>query len=110
MSHEDQQILVLDLFDTVFRTTATHWASQGVRYFPAPVTTGSVSSPMGLGSDSEPVEIELFGDRTFLADSMQFYLEYGCRMAPAGCWYFMPSFRGEEPDARHLNQFMHSEV
>src|SRR3990167_5351301 len=59
-----------------------------------PITTGSISSPMGLGSDSKPVEIELFGVKTYLADSMQFMLEYGCRIFKEGCYYLMPSFRG----------------
>lgn len=44
-----------------------------------PITTGSISSPMGLGSDSIPVKIQLGGRDTYLADSMQFALEYGCR-------------------------------
>lgn len=47
---------------------------------------------------------------TFLADSMQFFLEYSCRFGGPGAYYVMPSFRGEPTDARHLSQFMHSEV
>lgn len=75
-----------------------------------PVTTGSISSPIGMGSDSLPVEVELQGVRTYLADSMQFMLEYGCRFHPKGCYYLMPSFRGEKADERHLCQFYHSEA
>jgi asparaginyl-tRNA synthetase len=41
---------------------------------------------------------------------MQFMLEYGCRLSPEGAWYLMPSFRGEDADATHLNQFFHSEA
>jgi asparaginyl-tRNA synthetase len=41
---------------------------------------------------------------------MQFMLEYGCRLSPTGAWYLMPSFRGEDSDATHLNQFFHSEA
>jgi asparaginyl-tRNA synthetase len=41
---------------------------------------------------------------------MQFLLEYGCRFTPNGAWYIMPSFRGEEADETHLNQFFHSEA
>ena len=41
--------------------------------------TGSISSPMGLGSDSLPVKINLNGVSTYLADSMQFLLDYGNR-------------------------------
>lgn len=75
-----------------------------------PITTGSISSPVGLGSDSEPVEIRLHGRRIWLADSMQFALEYYLRQGHPGAFYIMPSFRGEASDARHLNQFYHSEA
>ena len=75
-----------------------------------PITTGSISSPMGRGSDSKPVKIKLNGIDTYLADSMQFLLEYGCRLTENGCYYIMPSFRGEEADERHLCQFYHSEA
>lgn len=75
-----------------------------------PVTTGSVTSPMGLGSDSLPVKIDLFGFETFLADSMQFHLEYMLRYIAKGVHYVMPTFRGESADERHLCQFYHSEA
>ena len=75
-----------------------------------PLTTGSISSPMGLGSDSKPVEITIANQKTFLADSMQFMLEYGCRLYEKGSFYLMPSFRGEQTDSRHLSQFFHSEA
>ena len=52
----------------------------------------------------------LEGQDTYLADSMQFLLEYGCRIFENGCYYIMPSFRGEKADERHLCQFYHSEV
>ena len=75
-----------------------------------PVTTGSISSPMGRGSDSLTVRINLEGIDTYLADSMQFLLEYGCRLNLKGVYYVMPSFRGEKADERHLCQFYHSEA
>ena len=75
-----------------------------------PITTGSISSPMGRGSDSSPVKVNLCGIDTYLADSMQFMLEYGCRYHTKGCYYIMPSFRGEMADERHLCQFYHSEA
>jgi asparaginyl-tRNA synthetase len=65
---------------------------------------------MGLGSDSQPVKIQIGGADTFLADSMQFMLEFGCRLTPNGCYYLMPSFRGEPNDKTHLHQFYHSEA
>lgn len=61
-----------------------------------PVTTGSISSPMGRGSDSSPVKVNIQGIDTYLADSMQFLLEYGCRLTTKGVYYIMPSFRGEK--------------
>lgn len=75
-----------------------------------PITTGAISSPMGLGSDSSPVEIQIQGIKTYLADSMQFFLEYACRINKKGCYYLAPSFRGEPADKRHLSQFYHSEA
>lgn len=75
-----------------------------------PLTTGAVSSPMGLGSDSLPVGVELGGRRTYLSDSMQFQLELAIRLFNQPAYYIMPSFRGEQVDSRHLNEFNHIEV
>ena len=83
---------------------------KGIDAIHLPVTTGSISSPMGRGSDSSPVKINLQGVDTYLADSMQFLLEYGCRLVDKGAYYIMPSFRGEKADERHLCQFYHSEA
>mgnify|MGYP000082403056 CR=1 FL=1 len=102
--------LLVELQDTVAVETTMFWRSRGARYLNLPITTSSISSPMGLGSDSSPVKITLFGVETYLADSMQFMLEYGCRFSKDGCYYLMPSFRGEEADTSHLNQFFHSEA
>jgi asparaginyl-tRNA synthetase len=100
----------VDVQDLITFETAAFWRGRGVKNLHLPVTTGSISSPMGLGSDSLPVRIDLFGVETFLADSMQFLLEYGCRLADRGSYYLMPSFRGEAADTTHLNQFFHSEA
>ncbi|WP_457032286.1 amino acid--tRNA ligase-related protein [Kitasatospora sp. P5_F3] len=102
--------LLVRLQDQLLHTTAEFWKERRALNLHLPITTGSVSSPMGLGSDSLPVQIELFGEKVYLADSMQFLLEYGCRIAPEGAWYLMPSFRGEEADKTHLSQFFHSEA
>lgn len=102
--------LLLRLTDTLQRATVSFWHARRVRAAYLPVTTGSISSPMGLGSDSTPVRIDLEGVPTYLADSMQFLLEYGCRLWKEGCYYVMPSFRGEQPDPTHLCQFYHSEA
>jgi asparaginyl-tRNA synthetase len=83
--------------------------SRGISALDLPLTTGSVSSPMGLGSDSLPVSVELCGQRTYMADSMQFLLEVGCRLSGSGVYYKSISFRGEDTDATHLQQFHHAE-
>lgn len=102
--------LVADLQHYVTILTQDFFETQHIKTLHLPITTGSISSPMGLGSDSLPVEIELFGVKTYLADSMQFMLEYGCRLFTTGAYYLMPSFRGEDADVRHLCQFYHSEA
>ncbi|XP_064172135.1 uncharacterized protein si:ch211-256m1.8 [Anguilla rostrata] len=80
-------------------------------YALTPLTTDTISSPMGLGSDSEPVYVNVMGQNVYLADSMQFVLEYFLRFQEdlPGTYYVSPSFRGEDPDATHLNQFYHVE-
>lgn len=93
-----------DATNEYFRT------SKGMESVMSPITTASISSPMGLGSDSEPVEIEMFGEKICLADSMQFFLEYLLRASDKGVYYIMPTFRGEEHDETHLNQFFHAEA
>lgn len=102
--------LLLDLQNEFSYATYSFYRSLKIPTIYLPITTGAISSPMGLGSDSSPVEIELFGVKTYLSDSMQFFLEYGCRFIPHGCFYIMPSFRGENSDKRHLCQFYHSEA
>lgn len=94
----------------LLRAVHGFFTDRGLISPPLPVTTGSISSPTCAGSDSLPVEVELFGERTFLADSMQFMLELACRLHPKGAYYVMPSFRGEMTDARHLPQFFHAEA
>ncbi|MEU4583284.1 asparagine synthetase A [Kitasatospora aureofaciens] len=101
---------VIGLQNAISVGTTKFWSERAVSAIHLPVTTGSVSSPMGLGSDSKPVPVDLLGARTYLADSMQFLLEFGTRMAPNGCYYLMPSFRGEDADETHLSQFYHSEA
>ncbi|HRH23124.1 MAG TPA: hypothetical protein PK295_00640 [Candidatus Magasanikbacteria bacterium] len=72
--------------------------------------TSSVSSPMGSGSDSEPVSIQ-FGDlQTYLTDSSQFGFEPLLFNTHDKLYCYLPSMRGEDPDKRHLNQFFHCEL
>lgn len=102
--------LLIELQDRI--TIATYQFFHSMKYVTLhlPITTHAVSSPMGRGSDSLPVEVNLFDIPTFLSDSMQFMLEYGCRIAKKNTYYIMPSFRGEKTDHRHLAQFYHSET
>ncbi|RCX21019.1 asparaginyl-tRNA synthetase [Anaerobacterium chartisolvens] len=90
--------------------TVKFYENKNIKTLHLPITTGSISSPIGLGSDSSPVKVNLCNVDTYLADSMQFMLEYGCRLFKNGCYYIMPSFRGESADERHLCQFYHSEA
>ncbi|MEE1750528.1 MULTISPECIES: amino acid--tRNA ligase-related protein [unclassified Streptomyces] len=102
--------LVAGLQDTAVRATYTYAHSRAVRALHFPITTRTVTCPTGLGSDSVPVPVQVNGVETYLADSMQFMLEYGCRVSPQGCHNILPCFRGDEPDATHLGQFVHSEA
>lgn len=103
-----KQLVILDNFISV--ETMKFYQERGILTLHLPVTSSSISSPIGRGSDSSPVKVVLEGQETYLADSMQFLLEYGCRLADRGCYYIMPSFRGEKADERHLCQFFHSEA
>ncbi|MBT2393900.1 asparaginase [Streptomyces sp. ISL-1] len=102
--------LVADLFHVVRTATAEYAHGHGLRNLPFPLTTRTVTCPTALGSDSEPVPVSVLGVDTYLPDSMQFALEYGCRLAPGGCYDIQPSYRGEIPDETHLNQYTHSEA
>jgi asparaginyl-tRNA synthetase len=102
--------LVAACYADIARCTHRYWEARGVRPALVPVTTVSVSSPMGLGSDSSPVPVHLAGRPAFLADSQQFALELLCRLYPYGAYYLMSSLRGEPSDATHLAEFFHSEV
>lgn len=102
--------VLVEIENTICRSTVEFYQNREIKTLCLPITTSSISSPMGLGSDSLPVEIQLFDIKTYLADSMQFMLEYGCRIMKKGCYYIMPSFRGEKADNRHLCQFYHSEA
>lgn len=103
---------MLSIQDAVFTETVRFFSGElNYRFVLLPVTMNAISSPMGLGSDSMPVPIDLFGEKTYLADSMQFSLERMLRLdhGGGGVYYVAPSFRGEDHDATHLNQFFHVE-
>ena len=102
--------LIIRLCDEINYSTTQFYRSKGIKSVYLPITTGSISSPMGLSSDSLPVAVNIGGVDIYLADSMQFLLEYSTRVTQNGSYYIMPSFRGEKMDKRHLNQFYHSEA
>lgn len=102
--------LIAEIENVISNSTVEFYRKKGIKTLHLPITTNSISSPMGLGSDSSPVKVNLEGVDTYLADSMQFMLEYGCRIFEKGAYYIMPSFRGELADERHLCQFYHSEA
>lgn len=98
---------------TFFHASIDFFRSPGLdyQYLLVPLTTGSISSPMGLGSDSKPVSVRLHSEDTYLADSQQFLLEYALRYddRTPGAYYVGTSCRGEDHDSTHLNQFCHVE-
>lgn len=102
--------LITKLQGAFVKSTINFYSNKDMIFMLLPITTGSVSSPIGLGSDSKPIKVNILGQDTYLVDSMQFYLEYACRLHGKGCYYISPSFRGEESDQNHLNEFFHSEA
>jgi aspartyl/asparaginyl-tRNA synthetase len=72
--------------------------------------TPSISSPMGSGSDSEPISIQFGNLQTYLTDSSQFGFEPLLLNGFEKVYCYLPSMRGEDPDKRHLNQFFHCEA
>jgi asparaginyl-tRNA synthetase len=102
--------LITKLQSEFVYATVDFYSKKNMVFMFLPITTGSVSSPSGLGSDSKPVKVNILGQDTYLVDSMQFYLEYSCRLQGKGCFYIAPSFRGEKSNQRHLNEFFHSEA
>jgi asparaginyl-tRNA synthetase len=102
--------LMIAMLDVITHASFAFWREQQLKLVHLPITTRTVTCPTGLGSDSMPVPVTVNGEETYLADSMQFLLEYGCRAAPHGCGYILPSFRGEQPDETHLQQFIHLEA
>lgn len=70
----------------------------------------SISSPMGKGSDSKPVSINFINQSANLVDSAQFGMEPLVINSFPMVYCYLPSFRGEDPDNYHLNQFYHCEA
>ena len=62
------------IFSNIIVVTYDFYKQKSIMPILFPITTGSISSPMGLGSDSTPVEISIKNNKMYLADSMQFSL------------------------------------
>jgi len=90
-------------------TSDAYWSGVGAFNVDLFMLTPSASSPMGPGSDSEVISIQFGKYNTNLTDSSQFGFEpLMFHIDKAYC--YLPSMRGEDPDARHLNQFFHCEA
>ncbi len=90
-------------------TSDAYWSEAGAFNVDLFMLTPSASSPMGPGSDSEVIRIQFGKYHTNLTDSSQFGFEpLMFHIDKAYC--YLPSMRGENPDARHLNQFFHCEA
>jgi asparaginyl-tRNA synthetase len=70
----------------------------------------SVSSPSGKGSDSEPIPFTLGNQQVHLVDSAQFGMEPLVMKNFDIVYCYLPSFRDEDADERHINQFYHCET
>lgn len=108
--NSDWYKILARLYKSIFEATHDFYKQESISPMMLPITTGAISSPMGKGSDSVPVQVIIKGQKVYLADSMQFSLEIGTRLSEKGAYYIMPTFRGEQTDERHLNEFVHSEV
>lgn len=101
------------LYDEIIFFTFLWMKKNNIKIVNLPITTQSVSSPMGLGSDSLPYKVKETESNFefYLADSMQFYLELLLRAQNVDkIGYISWSFREEKVDKRHLHQFSHFEI
>ena len=90
-------------------TSDAYWLEIGAFNVDLFMLTPSASSPMGPGSDSEVIRIQFGKYHTNLTDSSQFGFE-PLMFHFDKVYCYLPSMRGEDPDARHLNQFFHCEA
>lgn len=96
----------------VLKLTADYFfiEKRGARTIDLYMLTPSISSPMGLGSDSEAVPLKFGNLDSFLVDSSQFGFEPILLNNIDEIYCYLPSIRGEDPDKRHLNQFFNCEA
>lgn len=98
------------LRDLIEKSCDIYFASLGAPRVNLYLISKSVSSPIGLGSDSVPIDFNLGSKKYYLSDSSQFGMEPLIMNSFDIVYCYLPSFRGENPDERHLNQFYHCEA
>lgn len=64
---------LIKLENLITEETIKFYSKKGIITMHLPVTTGSISSPMGRGSDSLPVKVEVCGVKTYLQTLCNFY-------------------------------------
>lgn len=109
ISKEYYRNLVL-LRNEIEKGCDTYFRSLGAPKVDLYLVSNAVSSPFALGSDSKPIAFDLDGKDYFLADSSQFGMEPLLFNSFDMVYCYLPSFRGEDPDPWHLNQFYHCET
>ncbi|WP_373590261.1 asparagine synthetase A [Metamycoplasma equirhinis] len=109
----DRYYDLLEIYNLIHFETIQWMKKKNIVFVCLPITTQSISSPMGIGSDSKPYKVKSIENNNefYLADSMQFYLELLLRAKNLNkVGYFTNTFRGENVDKRHLHQFNHFEI
>ncbi len=101
---------LLLLRDRISSSCDNYFHSKGGVKIDLYLITNSISSPIGLGSDSKPLPIRFGRKSAMLADSSQFGMEVLTVKQFKLVYCYLPSFRGEKPDSEHLNQFFHCEA
>ncbi len=102
--------ILIDTYDCLIAASLTFFRDRGLKLAPVPSTMSAVSSPAAVTSNSEPVRVAIDKETLYLTDSAQFLLELSCRFVDTGCFYVTNSHRFEDPDKRHLAQFIHIEA
>ena len=86
---------LIKMHGTVARATFDFFSGKGIYYVPVPETTGSASSPMEPGSDSEPVKAIIDKQLVLLLDSPHFLFNYGVKPLKRGFFSYVHSFKEE---------------
>jgi asparaginyl-tRNA synthetase len=101
---------LISLRNTVSKACDSYFHSLDAPRIDLFMVAKGVSSPMGKGSDSLPIPFDLGKQHVYLVDSAQFGMEPLVQEAFEMVYCYLPSFRGEDADYRHLNQFYHCEA